>query len=120
MSEDTIILYCHLESSHEHMLYPKEIASMYNICSSAEKPHKTFLTAYLRTYVKEKFPNYNPYFYPSSYKGRISFVEVFPRFIFEPAMIQLCEKMPIFNKIYNFSYGNTTFRVMRKEANENG
>lgn len=68
--------------STEHMLYSKEIASMYNLIDAKGTPRFRVVTNAISKYIKENNINHEPIYYETKY----GLCQVFPRKLYEPAM----------------------------------
>lgn len=69
--------------SHEHMLFCKEIAELYNILDKSGKPSHTKVGKIIKSYISENNINYCSLYYET----RNGLREVFPKEIYENAII---------------------------------
>jgi hypothetical protein len=68
--------------SEEHMLYTKEIASIYDLYLPNGDPRQKLVSNILKDYIKKNIENYERIYYETRYGLR----EVFSASIYEPAM----------------------------------
>lgn len=68
----------------EHMLYSKEIASMYGLIDSVGRPRFRVVTNAINKYIKDNNLTYEPYYYETKY----GLCQVFPKKLYEPAMAE--------------------------------
>ena len=95
--------------SHEHMLYAKEIATIYGFDTIGCNPAASFVSAYLQEYCRLK--KEDALFYPTS-KGM---ARVYPKYIYHEAMISLIKKYG-YNKVVRFNIKDKTYNFMIKEV----
>lgn len=73
--------------SEEHMLYSKEIASIYNLIDEKGNPRYRVVTNAISKYLKDNDIDYEPFYYETKY----GLCQVFPKRLYEPAMANYFE-----------------------------
>lgn len=108
-----MITYYSKHEINEHMLYAEEIAKYFGIVTTYEKPHSTFIHAYLNFYAEKNIKDYQQLYFMNKYG---SLKKVYPRALYLIAIgVLFKETLTEVNKNYEVQIGNKTYKVKRTE-----